>query len=248
MHTEDTAAIRINGLAEVRRLLATVQGELPTVNRYAQNKLAYEIWAGEKGQMRADIDRPTPFSLGSIVYKKFGESTINIRGAGFSVSAAVESAGVFVIDRIGREGATGSDYLGVMIRGGKTAGPKRSEVRLAPFTPRDHVWVPSRWAKLDRYGNISGATWSAIITALGMNDSARPKQMNWKLIGAREGVRGYRGIAKKVGRRWVPWVWFVPRQQYQPQYDFYGRADQEVRERWEGIFAFYLDKALEKAR
>lgn len=131
--SEDTAAIRINGLAEVKQLLATVQGELPNVNKYAQNKLAYELWTAEKDQMRADLDRPTPFSLGSVVYKKFGASAITVRGKdSFSMSAGVEGAGVFVVDRPGRKRATGIDYLGVMIRGGKTAGPKRSEKLLAP--------------------------------------------------------------------------------------------------------------------
>lgn len=242
------SGFRVTGLNGVKSMLAALNGDMENVSKYSQNKLAYTIWNAEKDEMRADLDRPTPYSLGSIIYKKYNESALVVGGGdGFTIGTTIKGAGVFVMSRPRGKQAGEIDYLGVMILGGKTAGPKRSEVILEPWMPRDHVWVPSEWATKDHYGNIPGATFSAMLTALGLGQ-VNPVKKNWRLIGGREGQRGYRGVAKKVGRRWVPWIWFVPRQTYDRHWDFYIRADQEIDDHWESIYAFYLDKALEHHR
>jgi hypothetical protein len=244
------AEIRLEGVDKVRSMLAALGGELEGANKYAQNKMAYELMVAERAELKDSIDSPTPYSVSSIVYKKHGVPSVVVGGKTLAIPGT-KGAGVFVSDRPGSLGlATPDDYLGVQILGGAASGPKRSEKLLQSYgiMPRGYVWVPTNWAKLDRYGNISGSVMSKILSDIGLNQYGRTKESKkgYRLLGRDES--GYSvGVAKKVGTKWVPWLWFVPRPTgYEKTFDFYYRAELEVNSKFPGILDAYVTKALQR--
>lgn len=240
------SAIEIRGLADVRALLAGLGDDLPEVQRKAQDKMAYELMVAERDQMRKDLDRPTPFSVSAVAYKKT------------DVSAAVfggpreGGAAVFMHDAFARQGAgrVGPDqYLGVQVVGGLTAGPRRSEklLQAAGILPAGKVWVPAKGVKLNRYGNIEGGVIARILMDLGQNPYARTKTRNFALFGPKGNPAGILAKVSDGGETaWMPYLLFVDRRTYRKRFDFYGRGDREVAARFKDIWGYYLDKALER--
>jgi hypothetical protein len=230
-----TASIELRGLDDVRSLIAALGEEMQSVNKYSQNTMVYQLWLSEKDQMRTDIDRPNPFSVGALRYKKFGEP-------GGPGAPAVEGAAVhFAVPFGTSEGLEEDEYLGVQGLGGKTAGPRASEVRLRQlgYLPDGYVWVPDPSVKLDRYGNVRGSVIQSMLADL--KDGPR---------GANFFVLGYPkrpvGIFARIGAEWLPFLWFVSRRDYRAIFDFYGRADREVNARFETIWGEQVTKALKR--
>ena len=234
-------SIELRGLNPVKELLAGLGGELGKASELAQNKMAYEIAQAEKEQMRTDLDRPTPWTVGSLRYKKVGASPVG--------APKVEGAAVYFETPWGYSDGLGADeWLGVQILGGSTAGPKRSEARLQMlgWMPRDKVWVPAVGTRLDRYGNVPGSLISDMLSNLGANPYGRnadPSAVRVRYLLVGEPGRE-EGVFQKLGGDWVPFLWFVDRETYRKRFDFYGRADREVRQGFAKILDTYLDKAL----
>jgi hypothetical protein len=90
---------------------------------------------------------------------------------------------------------------------------------------------------------------SKILSDIGLNQYGRtkPTKQRYRLLGRNES--GYSvGVAKKVGSRWIPWLWFVPRPtSYEKQFDFYYQAELEVNAKFPGIIDYYVTKALQRA-
>lgn len=231
--------LNVSGMTEVQSLLASIAGEMEKVSHQSQNKLAYEIMQGNKAQMREDLDRPTPWSVGSLRYKKVDENPIG--------APAVEGAAVYFETPWGYSSGLGAEeWLGVQILGGEAAGPKRSEKRMQQlgYMPSGTVWVPAAEARRDRYGNISGALISAMLSNLGANPygASQNPQATFALIGP---PGNEEGVFQKVRGEWRPFLWFVPKPtNYSPRYQFYERAEREKDEKFEGIIRYYLDRAL----
>lgn len=235
--------IRITGLESVRALLAALGGNLEEASRLAQNKMAYELRLAEQDQMRSDLDRPTPFSVQALMYKKAETSAAALGGP------AGEGAAVYMVDKFAHQGAgkVGPDeYLGVQALGGVTAGPRRSEkwFQSAGIIGPNIVWVPDRAVKLDAYGNIPGGPMSRMITDFDFNPYARTANKQFALWGPRGKPHG---VLAKIGDTWHPYIWFVERRTYQARFDFYGRGDREISEKWQAIWEGYLQQALDRA-
>jgi hypothetical protein len=237
------ANIRLEGVDKVRSMLAALGGELEGANKYAQNKMAYELRIVEQAQMRADLDRPTPWSVNSLRYKKAGQSAVE--------GPRTEGAAVYFETPWGFSSGLGADeWQGVQILGGAPAGPKRSEKRLQQlgWMPKAKVWVPAVGTRLDRYGNVPGSLISDMLSNLGANPygnkSGTPgaDYAKYVLVGDRGDPEG---VFRKVGGEWVPFLWFVEREKYQARYDFYGRADREISQRFPAILDYYVQKAIE---
>ena len=241
------AYIDIKGLDSVKSMLAALTGELETASKYAQNSLAAQIREGEQAEMQADLDRPTPWAMGSLRYKQAGATSPS------PAAPNVEGAAVFFETNFGyKAGLEAEQYLGVQIEGGVTAGPKRSEriLQRAGVISSDVVWVPAREAPLDSYGNVPGSIISDMLSTLGLNPYGRTKDQRYALIGpkgAAVAVIWRPTIGGYAGNTWLPLLYFVPRAHYDARYDFYGRADKEVAIKWQGIYDKYVKIALEKA-
>lgn len=237
-------AITLRGLDDVRSLLAGLSGELADVGRMASDKMAYELRMAEQDQMRRDIDRPTPFSVSAVAYKKSNVSAMQWGGP------SETGASVFMHDNFARQGTSrvGPDqYLGVQVTGGYTAGPRRSEkvLRAAGLIGPNKVIVPAPGVKLNAYGNLSAGQISRILMDLGQNQYAKTKQRNFALFGPKGNAVGVLARVKDGdGWTWLPYLYFVDRRQYRKRFDFYGRAEREVSARFKEIFGGYLDRAL----
>ena len=230
---------RAEGADAINALLAAIAGELPKVLERAQNKMIYQVYQAEKDQMARDIDRPTPWSLGSLRYKKVGPP----KGG----EPATQGAIVYMADPFrGGEYTGAKEYLGVqIIDGGQTAGPRRSEkiMQARGWMPAGTVWVPAVGVALNQHGNISGALISAMLQNLGATPPGKraPKGTKYVLIGqpGRE-----EGVFRLVGREWRPFLWFVKRPTYRARYTFHERGASEIGAQYPAILSEALAEAL----
>lgn len=243
------ANVKLEGVESVRTMLARLGGTLQEAQRLAQNKMAYEIWRAEKDQMKSDLDRPTPWSVNAIRYKKASHAETNLGDIPATQGAAVYMANAFRAgSRVGPD-----EWLGVQVVGGQTAGPRRSEKLLqnAGILPPGKVWVPAQNVKLNRYGNVEGGVIARILMDLGQNEyvatdraDAKIKTKAFALFGPKNNPIG---VLAKIGDTWYPYLYFVDRAAYKPRYDFYGRGDREAEAKWKAIYDEAVQKALEKA-
>lgn len=235
-------SVSIDGVESVRSMLAGLGGSLEKARKYAQNDLARAVWAAEKDQMRSDLDRPTPWSVGALRYRK--------------TVSATEGSSVFMSDAFhAGQKVDQDDWLGVQIMGGQTAGPRRSEKKLqnAGILPPGKVWVPAKGVRLNRYGNIDGGIISRILMDLqlgtvknrdGTSHTLTTRTKNFALFGPKNNPIG---VLAKIGDSWFPYLFFVDRATYEPKYDFYGRGEREAQEKWKAIYDEQVQKAMEKA-
>lgn len=236
-------AIRIEGIDDVRTFLAGLAGDMPKVNEKSQNGLAIEIWKAWRDHADDSFrDGATPFTRGSINYKKFNVPNIGGQPANH------QGAMVAIIDRhrggIGKSSGPDQHYLSVMDLGGPQAGPKASvrRFRAMGIIPDDYVWAPARHAPKDRYGNLKGSDLSDMFTSLGIGfvQTDNPK---YRYIWA-GGDRPV-GVARKKRNSWNPYLWFVPEPTYSGgNVDWTGTAEAVVESEWERIVTYYLDRAL----
>lgn len=245
-------SIKLEGLNNVKEMLAALGPGLEKANERAQNKMAYELMVAERDQAKSDLNWPTPTTISSILYKKYGATSLKFSNPSYTIPVPkYKGGGVFVGDLFGKVQATQETLMGTQIMGGPPAGPKRSEAILIQrgYMRPDQMWVPAEAAPLDKYGNIPGSEWSAAITNLGWNQYAAPVQAKqWHIVGK---PGAYIGIWKKVTDpnapgQWQPWVYFVQRPSYQQRYRWEERAEMEVAANWEGIFGWYVDDELKK--
>lgn len=242
------SAIDIRGLDDVRALLSGLGGDLAEVQRKAQDKMAFELRRAEQDQMRKDIDRPAPFSVSAVAYKKSDVSAAVFGGP------ASGGAAVFMHDAFARQGVgkVGPDqYLGVQVVGGFTAGPRRSEklLRSAGIIPSNKIWVPAPGVKLNRYGNLEGGVIARMLMDFGQNPYARTKTKHFALFGPRGNPGGVLAKVMSGGEStWAPYLFFVDRKSYRKRFQFYERGDKEVSARFPAIWGEYLDRAINKRK
>lgn len=225
--------IDIRGLDGVRALLAGLSGEIEAVSTKAQNQMAYELRRAEQEQMRSDLDRPTPWSVRALVYKKAGAT-------GGPGAPDTPGAAVYFNTPFGAPGLQETEWLGVQAVAGRTAGPRRSErafQALGLIRP-GVVWVPGPAAKLDASGNLRGSTIKAILADL---QKPRGKGRKYAAIGTPPDCRA---ILAKGNGQWTPLLYFAPRPSYRKRYEFHRRADREVATRFPAILNEQLDRVL----
>lgn len=247
------SAIRLEGLDNVTTLIASLGPALERANERAQNKMAYNLMLAEREQAKADLDRPAPSTLNSIMYKKYGNTSLTFRNPSYTVQTGVKGAGVFVGDLYGRGQATIDNVIGVQIYGGLPAGPKRSAKILQYFgwMKDSQVWVPALGAPLDAYGNLRGSLISYMLQNMGTNLNAPAKEdAKFMLVGDYGSFYGifWKGStsAATKGGAWRPLLWFIDAPIYQPRYKWEERADQEVAANFKQILAWYIDDELKK--
>lgn len=234
-------AIRLEGLDSISAMIADLGPGLARANEKAQNAMAYKLMMAEREQAKASLDRPTPFSVSSIAYKKVGASSFTVGNVTVS-TPDIPGAGVFVVDRRKQAKADDRSYLGVQIFGGSTAGPRASEQTLQALglMPIGTVWVPAANVKLDAYGNMRGAGIGSMLADLKANGR---RGQNFAVIG-RNGDE--RGIITRIGDEWYPWLWFVTPRSYSERLEFYQRAEAEVSSQFKPILDAEIDKELQR--
>lgn len=248
------ATIQLEGLNSVRELLAAIGPGLERANERAQNKMAFTLMEAEREQAKTDLDRPASSTISSILYKKYGATSLTFTNPGLTVPVpSIKGAGVFVGDLFGKTLATFDDLLGVQIRGGKPAGPKRSAKILQRYgwMKPNQVWVPAIGAPLDQSGNIRGSLISYMLQNMGTNPYAPSvEDAKFMLMGEPGNFSGvwWKGSVstKTKGGAWRPLLWFIDEPSYSPRYDWEGRANREVTTNFPGILDWYVQDELHK--
>lgn len=227
-------SIEVRGVNEIKQMLVEFAGEIENVNKFAQNKMAKELRIAEQDQMQKDLDRPTSFTINSIFYKQYG---IDAVGAPDTPGAAVYFKTPF-----GPDGLQEHEWLGVQSLGGQTSGPRSTEKMLiaAGLISPGVVWIPGPKTALDRFGNVRGMAVKKVI-----DECVNPPPKNQRVAVAIGKPPNVKAILVKIGDEWYPFLFFVPRAEYSPRFDFYGRAEREFNARFGDIWGEYLDKALE---
>lgn len=236
------ANIRLEGLGNVRELIAALGPNLEQANEKAQNRMAYALMVAEREQAKSSLANPTPFSVSSIVYKKVGATSFSVGGVSVA-TPDIPGAGVFVGDLFQRFGANEEHYLGVQIFGGQTAGPRRSERALQSMglMPAGYVWAPAQGVGFDAYGNVKGSVIQSMLADFRRNGR---RGENFVIIG-RAGDE--KGILTKVGDDWYPFLFFIKPANYGERFGFYDRANTEVAQKFPAILSEEVDRAIAKA-
>jgi hypothetical protein len=123
---------------------------IPFVAVQTTNDAMFDVRAEWQQALPKVFDRPTPFTLNSVLYRK----------------ATLQNpvAEVFLRDEIS-DGIPPAKYLDVQVRGGQRAA-KRSEtlLRTANVLGDNEFVVPAVGAPLDQYGNLPGSIITAILS------------------------------------------------------------------------------------
>lgn len=237
-------AIKLEGLDSVKEMLAGMGPALENASAKAQNTMAYELMMAERAQMRMDVDRPTPFSVNSIFYKKYGATSLKTPSGDTFEVPNIKGAAVFVANRISGWLQTESDYLGVQIAGGMPP-MKRSEkiLQRRGYLRPDQMMVPANKSDLDQYGNLKGWQISEMLTNMGMGFVQPTQELQFVLVGSEN---KWEGIFRWYGGEFVPFIWFVPRKNYSPRYGWEGRRDDEIAQNFKVILDDAINAELAK--
>jgi hypothetical protein len=222
-------SVQVNGIDDVKLMLADLQRTMPVAARYAKNEVIQKVWEGEKLQAVADLDRPKPFTVNQILFDK---------------KETDQSIGrVWVRDPFDQQGANERSYLGVNTLSGLRERRKASEIALQSFgiMPTGTVWVPDKSVALDANGNISSRAIQSMVEEFRQWRNVRNPARNFALIKGK-------GILTKISGSWYPFLWFVDPRQYRERFDFYGRADREVNYWWQSIYDKAIQKELDRHR
>ncbi|NCC41136.1 MAG: hypothetical protein EOM21_17200 [Gammaproteobacteria bacterium] len=216
--------IRVDGVQQVRELLTKLAQESPKAAVAAQNKMVYQLKQGMDLQMVADIDRPKPYSRSAVRYTKaeLGKMRARLYVQSEDGSAADEQ-----------------HYLGVQVLGGRRKRLRHSErvLQSRGLMPQGYVWVPTRFTRLDTYGNVPAAMISAILGS-GRYTGGTDKYIVVGDPGRERGV-----WYQFPDGRFLPVLLFLSPREYRERFDFYGRADREI----QAHLLAYLEKALDEA-
>jgi hypothetical protein len=232
--------------------LQNFQRQIPFVIASALTKTAVKVKPEIRKEMQRVFDRPTPFTLNSIFVKPANKKDENPTARVWikdSQSAALDT-------RQFTGGTPAAEYLLPQIIGG-TRQLKRFELRLARagLLPPGMFVVPSKGAKLDRYGNADLGQLVAILSKLGTISEAiasksNQRKRNLKYSQAKyfvsRGDRGLkRGIFQRLGRGKVTAVYlFVDRVTYRRIFEFDRVARDVALQLLPGEFEAAIDAAL----
>jgi hypothetical protein len=216
--------------ADMARLTQNIayfeQHEIPFVTAYALTKTAQDIRTEEYRVMEQVFDRPTRFTLNSLMVKTANKKNLQ---------ASVEF-------KEGFNSIPAWKYLGPQVEGG----PRRHKsfeshlIRNGIMLPHEFA-VPGAGAKRDAHGNIPGHEIVRILSQLGaaenaagytMNMSGRSRKRAVRRAGGQyEVIRGSNRLKDGIYlrrnlRSLTPVLIFVGQPQYQKRYPFKVTAEQ----------------------
>lgn len=210
-------------------------------------------------RMESDLDRPTPF-IKRAFRIEFAKRASRSKG-----TAAKHSVAISIKDVFGKNGQAAINSLLPQIEGGRRKA-KGSELTLrrAGILATDEYIVPSRTARLDRFGNVRKGTMNRILADLSAHRSAgyqanraydASRQYIFADLGHMKGIfkvkGGFRsGGAKRnvgqVGRKQWSLVFLVVKgaPSYKKIYPFYEVAERYFIDNFDDSFTIHFKKAL----
>lgn len=251
-----------------RQFTELEQKQLPFAARQAVNQTAFGIREAWKRQAAKVFDRPTPFTVNAILYRKAGAV-----GGGRDVMGGVAhratgnaTAEVYIRDEAFK-GTPPSKYLLPQVEGGgrRHKGLERL-LQARGVLPAGMFAVPGRGVKLNQYGNVPSGQVRQILSQLGAgmdagyvsNESAALRARRERRQKRRGGGGRYFALTTRRGRL-VPGIYeriltgfgsavrsifvFTKAPTYRPRYDIYEYARRE----WNRLMPFHFNRELAKA-
>lgn len=232
-----TYDIRSNG-ADLRRQLNDLQKKhLPKAQVKAADATGRYVYAALRSEMQESFDRPTPWALGGLRYRK----------------PTTDKPVVSIwLEEFGGKGTPAAKFLAPQIEGGKRRHKRfeRALIARGLMSPLAFA-MPGKQAPIDAYGNVPGAFIVRMLSDL----QAFGEQ------GYRANRRGNRRGAKRTNYFFVPRkgshlkpgvYWHMPggmlgvvfifgsAPNYAKRYDFYGTADRA----YSRVAARFMSQAL----
>lgn len=134
-------------------LRATERWVIPYATATALSRTAFDARASEMSTIAGVFDRPTPFTIKSILYKKASADNLTYR--------------IFVRDEASRSGTPPATYLRPQVHGGpRRAKPFEMLLRRAGVMRPDEFAIPAIGIKRNAYGNLPAATLSKILSQM----------------------------------------------------------------------------------
>jgi hypothetical protein len=239
-----TIDVRHNIKDVIGRLNDLQRRHVPFATALALTRTAQEVRKAEVQEMKRVFDRPTPFTLNSLYLKPATKADL--------------TAKIWVKEIFSRK----DHYLRPEIFGGarRLKGFERLLMRKG-LLPTGWMAVPGAGAKLDAYGNISGAQMVQILSALKAlgeqgyaanrtKDSAkrrRGKQAEL-FVGRPGGGRLPNGVWQRFrfahGSAIKPILIFIRGPRYTERFDFFGVGNRTAARVFSGLFEQALREAL----
>lgn len=243
--------------ATIARLRGLSEKKIDVAMKAALNDAAYLASKEASREMARVFDKPTPWVLGGVRYVKARsdklESSVDFDKWGNKTNVTVEKV------------LAANIYSGIRKH-------KRHEVALnrVGILPNGMGIVPGAAAKLDQYGNMTGAQIVQIIAWFKGFGEQGYKANSTKETRARlgrdnkkTGARGFQyfalqqkrgkllpGVYQRIqtafGSAVKPVMIFVRMPTYKKRFDFYGVADRAARKEFARAFPMYLDKLLKE--
>lgn len=237
--------VTIKGLNETLARFGKVKDQLPYALSLAVNKTAQSVKKAQVEEMQKVFDRPTPFTLNSLMIDPASKATL---------TATVKL----------KDAARLSDkhYLIPEIKGGGRR-LKNYEVLLNRYgyLPADMYTIPAAGARMDQYGNMSRGQLVQILSYLqafpeqGYMANATKRSLT-KNAAPREYflMRDPGGVPKGIYQRMaadkfpMPVLIFVKQPQYRPRLDFIGVGKRTAIETFKANMIEALGQAIRYAR
>jgi len=231
----DTNAVEVE-----RRLNNLMARQIPFATSLALTATAHQIREAQKVEMRAVFDRPTPFTMNA-----------------FQVVPARKDnlfAEVRYKDSIGQRSP--GHYLETQVQGGGRP-MKAYEARIGSRGSHSFAAViPTRKAKLDRYGNWSAGERQRVLSALQVqsdflsNETAASRKRNPKratyYIGTRGNMAGV--FRNQNGQDALILIFAKSAPSYTKRFDFHGVGKMAFNLNWQANFDVAMERALATAR
>lgn len=249
-------SIRINNnLNELSARLAGLSRQIPFATAVAINATVDKIVQAEQREMRDVFDRPTPYTLDSILTRRATKATL---------TAQVK------LKDFGGKGTPASRFLAPQITGGLRS-MKRFEIALQAVgaMPTGFRIVPGAGAKLDAYGNLDRGQIVQILSFFkafpemgyraNMTDKRRRSlargsktKQGYGYFAGRPGDRLPLGIYQRFGfghgSAIKPVMIFVPSAVYRALYDFHYVGKITVEREFNQAFSTAFAAAIRTAR
>lgn len=244
--------IKLEGIADVQRLLKNASKQVAFAASVAINNTAKNIEAEQRKEIGGTFDRPKPATVKATYVERSTKQNL--------------TATIGLKDR--SKGVPAAEYLHPNVQGGARA-YKRSEYMLnrAGILPSGMYTVPGKGAKLDVYGNMSRGQINQILsffrtfgntalnsTRMNMTDKRRTgmakRRTDYFVVPvADRKTKLYPGIWQRTGNdELAPVLMFVSRPVYRAIYNFSEVAEKVVRRTFQSEFDKALVMALKTAK
>ena len=225
---------------KAKQQLKDMKRQLPFLNAYALTKTAQDVRKAEYEEMQSLFDRPTPYVVPKNIDKPGTRGSLFLRGAKKDKLAAK----VWVKDLNLGAGTPGIDIVGPHIKGG---GRKFKRFEKALFRngvlPAGMYAVPSKYARKNKYGNLSAGRYTQILSYLRANaDVAQNTTANSR---RKKTTKPYwimyendkpLGIYQGTGSNMKPIIIFVSKPNYKQTFKFEGIGNAVAAQRFESNF------------